>query len=215
MDTGFACAKYTTGQLNAMIKLLRKQGGSDDAPERFLRGELTVSPPVRAWREQDGIIRFSVTSDGTTGEGWITRLESKGNKVSPYAKQVLRSTAFQPTNGVTTEIAVMKGSLFTDDDRITSKIRAKAKEYQFQTPHAEVACLIREMFTDEEIKEMGLTWIVTMHEPIEDSDRYPYLLGTDRRGGSPWLDANDDEPGDGWNRDIGFAFAVPQVSPYR
>ena len=39
MSNEFASSAYTAGQLNAMVKLMKKQEG-DNAPERFLRGEL-------------------------------------------------------------------------------------------------------------------------------------------------------------------------------
>ena len=207
----FAASGLTLGQINALVKKL----GGHKAVLQVLRGELTVSAPVRAWREQDGIIRLSVTSNGRTGEEWITYFESKGTKLTKWAKDLLRSPAFQPTSGVTTEIAVMKGSLFADADRITSKIRAEADKRNFTKPNPEVACLIRDMFTDKEIEEMGLVWIVAMHDPIEDSDRYPSLLGTYRSGGGPWLHANCDKPVSRWDRGSGFAFVVAQVSPYR
>lgn len=138
--------------------------------------------PVRAWREQDGIFYFSVTSDGTSGPDWITRLESKGSGVGSYAKSVLRSPDFKPTSDVTIEIAVLPGTLWSDGDRITRKIRAKAKKRKLGKPNAEVACLIREMFTDEEIEAMGLWWIVAMHKPIKDHlVGHPHLLSA-RRG---------------------------------
>lgn len=41
MDIEFASARYTADQLNAIVKLLKKQGG-EDGPDRFLRGELVV-----------------------------------------------------------------------------------------------------------------------------------------------------------------------------
>lgn len=41
MSNEFASVGYTAGQLNAIVKLLKKQGG-ESGPERFLRGELTV-----------------------------------------------------------------------------------------------------------------------------------------------------------------------------
>ena len=211
MNTEFASAGYTAGQLNAIVKLLKKQAG-EDGPERFLRSELTVSEPARSWREQDGVIYFSVTSDGTTGEAWIKRLEEKGFRLSDYAKSVLRSPDFKPTSGVTTEIAVLKGMLFEDNDRITKKIRAEADRRNLTKPYAEVACLIREKFTDQEIEAMGLWWVVAMHEPIKDSDGDPDLLLTRRSGGGLWLDAYYGMPVRGWVRDYGFAFVVSQVS---
>ncbi len=167
-----------------------------------------VSEPARSWREQDGVIYFSVTSDGTTGEDWITRLESKGRRIGNLANQVLHSPDFKPTSGVTTEVAVLKGMLFSDDDRITKKIRAKADKCKLTKPNAEVACLICEKFTDEELEAMGLSWIVVMHEPIEDSDGVPILLVADRHDDGRWLSACYAYPGGRWGRGFGFAFAV-------
>ena len=188
MSTEFASAGLTAGQLNAIVKKL----GGHDMALRFLRDELSVSEPTRSWREEDGVIYFSVTSDGTTGKDWITRLESKGFRVGDYAKQVLRSPDFKPTSGVTTEVAVLKGMLFEDNDRITKKIRAEADKRKLSKPNAELVCLIREKFTDKEIAAMGLIWIVAMHEPVHDSDGDPRLLSASRGGTGQWLDADDD-----------------------
>ncbi|OGM00316.1 hypothetical protein A2480_03480 [Candidatus Uhrbacteria bacterium RIFOXYC2_FULL_47_19] len=208
MNTEFASAGLTAGQLDAIVKKL----GGHDMALRFLRDELSVSEPIRSWREEDGVIYFSVTSDGTTGEDWITRLESKGFCVGDNAKQVLRSPDFKPTSGVTTEVAVLKGMLFEDNDRITKKIRAEADKRKFSKSNAELACLIREKFTDKEIEAMGLWYIVAMHEPINDSDGGPDLLRADRGRDGRWLRACYGRPDYRWNRDSGFAFAVSQVS---
>ena len=162
----------------------------------------------KLWREQDGVIYFSVIPDGTTGEEWIKRLENKGFRISDYAKQVLRSPDFKPTSGVTTEIAVLKGMLFADNDRITKKIRAEAGKRKLMKPNAETAIIIREKFTDEELKAMGLWWIVVMHEPIKDSVGDPYLLDAYRFGHGRWLGACYGSPGGRWLRGCGFAFAV-------
>lgn len=204
----FASSGLTAGQLNAIVKKL----GGHEAALKFLRGELTVSEPIRSWREADGVIYFSVTSDGATGEEWIKRLESKGFRVGDYAKSVLRSKDFKPTTGVTTEVAVLKGMLFEDSNRITKNIRTEAGKRKLETPNAEIACLIREKFTDEEIEAMGLIWIVAMHEPIKDSGGGPSLLSANRGGDGRWLSAYCDEPDYGWHRGLGFAFAVSQVS---
>ena len=204
MSTEFASARLTAGQLNAIIKKL----GGHDMALRFLRGEITVSKPTHLWREQDGVIYFSVTSDGTTGEQWIKRLEDKGFLVEDYAKQVLRSPDFKPTSGETTEVAVLKGILFEDNDRITKKIRAEADKRKLSKPNAELACLIRLKFTDKEIEAMGLWYIVAMHEPINDSGGDPGLLGADRGDDGRWLFAYGARPDEGWLPAFGFAFAV-------
>lgn len=193
----------TLGQIEAGINKI----GGEEAFLRFLRGELAVS--AQRWRrEADGLIRFSVTSDGASGEAWIPRLEGKGSRVGDDAKNVLRSPDFQPTSGVTTEIAVLPGTLFKDDQRTTGYVRAEAQRRKLTKPNAEVACLIRETFTDEEIEAMGFWWIIAMHESIKDSDGDPYLLGTSRSGVGRWFSACRGNPDGRWNREDGFAFAA-------
>ena len=179
--------------------------------KKVLRGELVISEPVRQWREKEGVIYFTVTSDGTTSPDWGKRLEKKGFRLSKCAKDVLCSPDFKPTNGVTYQIVVLKGTLFTDSDRITRKIRAEADRRKLEKPNAEVACLIREIFSDEELEAMGLWWIVVFHEPIEDSDGDPHLLVAHRALEGRWLDTYYDKPDDYWDFDVGFAFALPQV----
>lgn len=204
----FASASLTAGQLNAIVKKL----GGHDAALKFLRGELTVSEPIRSWWEEDGVIYLSVTSDGTTGPEWIARLEKRSYRVSDYAKSVLCSKDFKPTSGVTIEIAILKGMLFKDSNRITKKIRAEAESRKLSTPNAEIACLIREKFSDKEIKAMGLYWIVAMHEPIKDSGGDPLLLGAGRDNDGSWLNTGDGSPDNECDRSLGFAFVVSQVS---
>ena len=163
------------------------------------------------WKEKNGVVYFSVTSNGTTGPEWIKRLGNKGFLLENYAKSVLCSPDFKPTSGVNYEVAILKGMLFENDDRITRKIRAEASRRNLAKPHAEVACLIRDNFSDEEIEAMALWWIVVMHEPIKDSDGNPGLLDVTRNGGGHWLRAYYVRPDDRWSRDGGFAFVVSQV----
>jgi len=198
----------TVDRIQAVWNIL----GGEEGVDRLIRGEITTSEPERPWREQDGVIYFSVTSDGTTGEEWINRLESKGFCLGGYTKQLLHSDDFKPTDGVTYEIAVLKGMLFEDSNRVTKKVRSEAKGRGFITPNAEIACLIREKFSDEEIEALGLWLIVTMHEPIKDSLGDPPLLSARRRGGGGWFGVFYDNPDYRWRREHGFAFVVSQVS---
>jgi hypothetical protein len=211
----FTIQNVETGKLNALVNNIMKQTGTDD-PNEAIRlvnsGEWTLSGPARLWTEKDSVIRFSVTADGTTGEEWISRLESKSLRVGDYAKSVLRSKDFKPTSGITYEIAVLKGELFSDSDRITKTIRKEAKNRKFSTPNAEIACLIREKFSDKELEAMGLYWIVAMHEPIKDSDGDPLLLYAYCNGLGSWFSTYYVFPDDEWLRCFGFAFVVSQVS---
>lgn len=205
-------SKYSKLDLGTIEAIVNKLGGMKGV-ERFLCGKLAVSEPTRNWREQDGVIYFTLPpTDNTTGSGWIKRLEKKGFRLSKWAKDVLNSPDFKPTNGIISDIAVLKGMLWNDSDRITKNIRAEAEKRNFTKPNAEVACLIREMFSDEELEAIGLWWIVAMHEPIKDSDGGPDLLGAGRCGGGQWLGAAYGRPVGRWNHDGGFAFVVSQVS---
>lgn len=204
--------KYASLDLGTIEAVFNKLGGIEGA-QKFLQGKLQVCEPTRNWREQDGVIYLTVTSDGTTGPEWIKRLEKKGFRLSDYAKSVLRSPDFKPTKSVTYEVAILKGILFEDSNRITSKIRTEAINRKLTLPNAEIACLIRENFSDEDIEAMGLIWIVTMHEPIKDSDGDQRLLSARRIDDGRWLHAFYDDPGNGWPREGGFAFVVSQVGP--
>jgi hypothetical protein len=182
--------------------------GSRERCRQLRAGELVISEPIRRWREEDGVIYFSVTSDGTTGAEWIERLEKKGYCVRHSARYVLCSEDFKPTNGITTQLAVLKGKLFNDREdrkRLTSNIRAEAERRKLETPNAEVACLIRDMFTDKEIEEMGISWIITMHEPINLS-----ILGMHSSNGKLLLDAFSSNPESYWDGSGVFAFSVSQ-----
>ncbi len=170
--------------------------------------ELVSPEPPRRWTEQDGAISFQVTSDGLTGEAWIVHLESKGLRVGPYGKSALRSKDFVPTIGVTTQVRVLRGELWVEDQRSTRNIRAEADRRKFVKPNAEVACLIRDILSDADIEDMGLTWIVAMHDPIENLDGDLCLLAADRDYDGRWLDACNVHIIYTWDRYSGFAFAV-------
>lgn len=173
-----------------------------------MSSDLSISRPAWHWREQNGVISFSVTSNNMTGQQWIKHFESKDCGMSSYAKSLLRSPDFEPTNGVTYEIAVLKGLLFEGNSIITKDILAEAETRKLTKPNAEVACLIREIFSDEELEAMGLVMIVVMHEPIKDFDWDSLVLGAVRRNGR-WLHAFYSYPG-GWSRKSGFAFVISQ-----
>ena len=193
------------GLTDKQIILYIKKNGGIEAVKKYIQ-ETKDPEPLRCWREQDGIIYFSVTSNGMTGEQWVKEIKPDKN-----ARHALLSEDFKPTKDVTTKIAILKGELFDDDFRITHKIRLEANHLRMTEPSMEVACLIRKMFTNEEIEIMGLKWIVSMHEPVDGPDGYPGLLGTDgTENGGPWLCMHYGRSDGPWISESGFAFAAPE-----
>lgn len=221
----FVTSDVKSGALNALVKNIMKQMGIADPHEAIRRvnsGEWVVfkslpkwreeNNSLPKWREENNIIRFRITSNGMTGEEWIGYFKENGYNVSDYAKSILLSSDFQPTNGIVYEMAVIKGDLFNDQDRTTNNIRAEAGKRKFEKPNAETACLIRKDFSDNDLKDMGLYWIIAMHEPINDSVGDPSLLGAYRFDVGRWLDASYGLPDRRWSCEGGFAFAVSQES---
>jgi len=173
-------------------------------------GKARIISFKKTW-EENGVIHFKVTSDGAIGKEWVERLIKHGFKLSKWAEELLLSTSFRPTTGIEYEIAVLRGNLFTERDRINKKIRNEASMQKLSTPNVEVTCLIREMFSDEELISMGLYWIIAMHKPIKFSKRDISVLCAVRVGDDGWLDANYGGLNDGWSSDVGFAFEVSRT----
>ncbi len=203
----------STGENFRIVTLLRKgrvrlvevsENGSEGAVIT------TVPTPVEWTVDDEGDIHFIITSNGMTYEQWEQHLERRGWRIGKYARQMLRRASEVPTNGVTYNIVVRPGKSVSGD-RITKKIRAAADKKGWLKPHWEVSCLIRDTFTDEQLEAMGLWYIVTMHEPIEDSEGDPFLLSSSRRDGGRWLSAGYDKPGVYWDGDGGFAFDESSV----
>ena len=153
-----------------------------------------------------------VTTTGRTGEQWIAHLEQQKCHVGDYAKQLLRNVKFMATNGATYTLAIITGDEFEDADRTNQNVRTEAYKRGYVDPTVEVAPYLREIFSDEDLKKMGLWALIIMHEPIAASGGILYLLGVNRHGNGRWLNACYGEPDRRWYREIGFLFLVPAGS---
>jgi hypothetical protein len=201
--------KYNNLNLGQIEAIVNKLGGMDGVA-KFLRDELAVTEKKNKWYEKDGVIYFTVTSDGTTGEEWISRLKSKYFIVSDYAKSILSSKSFKWTAGVTYEIAVLKGEDYSGNRRFTKDIRKEAENLKFSVLNVEVACLIRDKFFDEELKAMGIVHLVIMHKPVKNSEGDPILLAVERSSYDSYLGTFYDNSARNWNSNYGFAFVASQ-----
>ena len=144
-------------------------------------------------------------SDGTTGPEWVPRLEGQGYVLTPDAKQLLLSDRFIPTSGKVTHCVAIKGEFFSDDERTTANVRTEAAHRKMVViDDLEVGCLLREKFSNEDLEDMGLWWLVVMF-----SGGVLDLLAVSRSGDGRKLDAYCAGPDDRWLDDYGFVFSVP------
>lgn len=160
---------------------------------------------------------MKIKTTGLTGSEWITRLEKKGYKVSSWASNILNSPTFKPSKKMELEYVIVRltvESLSSDIGKkyfyTTQEIRDYAESKGYRTPPADLALILREEISDEDIEKLGLWWITVMHEPITDSDGDPRLLRVSRDVDGRWLGADYGRPGDGWVRGYGFVFLAPQ-----
>ena len=217
---GLTMSKFSIGSLNQLGDALENTGWTAEDVTKLKqfknlagikdlvngRAEITSTK----WREENKVIYFIVTSDGTTGEQWIARLEKQGFKLNKWAKQMLHSKDFKPTTRVVYEVAILRGNLFNDGTRISQRIRWEASNRKLLTPNPEVACLIHEMFTAGEVEAMGLSCIATFHKPIQNSDGDLMLLSTNSKGGGCFLSSCYDFSYYSWDPNVGFVFEVSQ-----
>jgi len=152
---------------------------------------------------------IKVTTNGLSGQAWIKRLEKKGYNIGNYAKELLEHSGLKILKK-SYNIVILKGEEMGKDWFTNQEVRDKAKELGYLTPPVELAPLLREMISDEELKKMGLWWLIVMHEPITDSDGRPDVLGIGRLDEGRWLNACHGGARYGWYRAGGFVFLVPQ-----
>lgn len=171
---------------------------------------VTAEPPEQRWEEVNGVICFTVTSHGTTGPEWLKRSPTPNfRQIDGWCEDILDSPEFKATSGVTYEVAVLTGRLFSDHARKLRKVRTDARRRNFGTPNAEVACLIREAFSDEELEAMGFRDIVVMHKSIKDREHDKMLLCVSSREEGGLLSVHEDDSLFTFERDTGFAFLLP------
>ncbi len=200
----------STGQNSSAVSLLRTgKAKLIDVSETGSEGVvIPTAPTPTEWTvDGEGNIHFTLTSNGFTRKQWIQCFERRGCE---YTYQVLRRTSEAPTNGVTYNIVVRPSNKISKVNRTAKKICVAAKQKGWSKPHWEVACLIRDKFTDEQLEEMGLWSIVTMHEPVSDAEDTPRLLESTREGSGHLLGTICHRPNERLSPLAGFAFVVSQ-----
>lgn len=172
-------------------------------------------------KEEKDVIYCSVVSSGITGEEWLEIFEEKDVKMENFVEYLIGLDYFgkHVTSGITTNLVLLKGSLFRDDERILKNIRIEAKRRGLVAPSIEVGPLFREKISSADLRAFNLYSTVIMHEPIREKeisgDGKGLLLFEafnpypDGPGELVICDELDSNIASGWSVESSFVFAQP------
>lgn len=166
------------------------------------------------WQKENNAIYFSVQSDGTTGPKWIDRLREQGKGVTENAKALLMSRKFKATKNIKKDLVIL---FFDDIDCKNSNIYeyryiyANKSRHKLERADAETACLIRELFSDKEIKKMGFSLIIVPHDKIRDKTNERVTFQISSSGFGNWLDVHRTDSNNGYYNSFGFVFVLAKT----
>jgi hypothetical protein len=158
------------------------------------------------WQTEKNIISCSVTSDGATGEDWLKRFAEKRFRIGSGFKNTLKRSDILPTAGKTFAVKILKGNFFPEGILSSKRILDTAIRENLKKPGPEVACLLRNMFSVEDMFAMELWWIIVMHIPLRDANNNNVVLSVDRYGCGEWLFDYFSLFDRKWDSGVGFAF---------
>ena len=224
----FASAKYTVGQLNAMIKIIIDQCG-EDGPERFLKNAVRLQN-VCEYGENKNVRVFDLTSPGFSGEEWLKRLNydvssTRRACVIGKMREFLLSDEFKPSEkGTVFEFRIVEmgflhyrcnhNSAVADLYNILKNRHPKIAN-GFSFPTVEMVCMIMDQFAEKVLSSMGLNGFVFVYEDeilpeLRNSISCSYLFSKRSRNGiANFVDiTNCTNPGyEKWTHFDGFVLA--------
>ncbi len=174
--------------------------------------------PFEFERNQHGHVVLTFIGLDLTGAQEVERLGA-AYRVGELAKSCLLSTATDSYDanhrlvlGQEYKVALVPHSeIKRDSDRTTRNLREWGrKNYGYGKPLAGLTPRIRERLSDKQLEELGLLYVVVLHDPIVDSDGDPRVLDAGRRGGGRWLGTCWARPDDQWY--VGGASAFPVLA---
>lgn len=125
------------------------------------RPMLKLAQSAINFTEKDGIIYFSVFSEGFTAEQWLNYFEKNKVIISKTVREIILSMRFKPTIGEK-YFVIIKGNNFTNETRTLENIKKFAQEKKFRKLNAETICLLRKALSDDDLEKFGLKEVVVM-----------------------------------------------------
>ncbi len=165
---------------------------------------------LNEFTEKDDImIDVNLLSNGLTGQGWVNKFETEGRELSEEVKKILTSQAFVPTKGVIYKLVIIRGKTFEYGGRTVSTVREYAYSKGFFKARLEIACLFRDLLSDEKMREMRLYSLVVVSTHAKKKNTK--LLMIDIDGAPNTLMAHCVKEMRMFRRSTGFVFSTEKT----
>ena len=156
--------------------------------------------------ESDGGLRLLLSCGGyarVTGEEAQRRLVGLGFRISDEAKFIL-NREYIPCRKDSALLSVVRSSSQHEATKM-------AESHGLKESTVALACILREMAFDYQVRDMGLETLVVRHRPVLDSDGCPCHLALycGSESGDGWLDVYYGHPDGSVGPKTGFVFSVP------
>ena len=165
--------------------------------------------------DKHGRILVTLTGTGWMGAEWLARSDAGEFGLTKWARDVLAQPDYdaehrlEPGKQHTVALMFGKKEFPADADRTTANLQARGERDYGKSDdlRGELALLLRELISDEQLGHWGIRYIAVLHEPIVDSDGDPDILAMDCRGDGRRVSAYCGDPDVYWH--FAGAFAVP------
>ncbi|MEK7128611.1 MAG: hypothetical protein AAB933_03560 [Patescibacteria group bacterium] len=160
------------------------------------------------FRDRRRHVHFRVVSNGFTREQWISHFRGR---LSRGAYKILRQAEEPPTKKVIYNIGVLAFK-YRYSGISAEMVQEVAKEKKWLHCHWEVACLIRDALSNEELKDLRMGWsLMFVNNGLTDIFCDPHLLlYIDFNANESKIDACKQHHDQYWCTTIGFPFVVPE-----
>ena len=208
----FVIKDVTPGKLNAMLSNIMLSIGTNDPAEavRLMSSrEWVAMPSTRDWWINGDLIRGRFKFDTMSGPKWFAMLRTR-NVISKPAEEILKNTPHQDFGpSMCDEMVILPGWLWEVEDRTSANIRAYARKHNLFELTLEDACISRARLDKKQIQDMGLSYIVTMHNNPSNGQ---LLTSASFDSQEDALITHSGQPSANWNEGFGFAFGVVKKS---
>ncbi|OGM93553.1 hypothetical protein A2935_02910 [Candidatus Wolfebacteria bacterium RIFCSPLOWO2_01_FULL_47_17b] len=208
MKNEFVIADVLPGKLNALVKNIMSQTGSED-PNEAVRlvnsGEWIIKPNIpelKIWKT------IKIGTGIKTADDFRKALKKAGCKIGDWGNDILGKPEFKTAeikeeidlvNISVAELGFKKGATRKD-------IYDRALQLGLEFCPAEVGPQLRLQYPDQPLGE----WLLVAMEPITDSDGTLYVFDVECNDDGRWLNGNYGNPDYFWGGDYRWVFCRPR-----